>query len=681
MFSHYNDLGLALIPLKYGKKFPGFNGWDKFSSTLPTSKEIELWERSAGMSKMNFGLVLGEASGLMALDLDTDDKELLAMAPLSPVVKRGAEGETRFFRPCPGIRSAHPEGLDILWTGCQTVMPPSIHPDTGKPYVWLTPDTLENFDVKDLPVVDLSFVPEYVRIFEERYPELCQKTKGNPTGNGGRNNRLKDIAVAMLHRGEDNDTIAAELVKEDATHDVPLFTDQSEQYGAKTEAQIEQAALRMVRSIRKSTKTKVSFGQDISISTSSATKLKFKEYPKPGGILEKLANISNDMSPRELTSINLGGAIATMSTVIANRFRFGTIWPNVYILNIAETGAGKSWPQLCIKKVLIETLRTTMVRPAGSHSVAGLLRGLPKQRERLDVIDEVSSLFRRMGKDGSSFQQDLMEALCKLWSESNSYMGADVYATKDDDSCWNPCVSILGSTTPSGFTESVDRSSFSKGLIPRFLTFCEDGYGKPKNPTDVSKAVLSVADDIKLILKIPKPVDDSERDILGGPKYSPINIGPTEKADIEFARAIRLDYALKTEKADSELMKQLYNRGYEHICRLSMIHSVSSGVPTVSRESLEWGVETFEACMHNAASFFEEAATDGTKFDSLFNRIKSAVKRSGFMSSRDLQRKFTISKRELSELTTSLVSAEFLTPSFRMNGSQKIPGFDYLRDS
>ena len=35
--------------------------------------------------------------------------------------------------------------------GTQSVVPPTIHPDTGQPYHWLTPDTLEDTPLSDLP--------------------------------------------------------------------------------------------------------------------------------------------------------------------------------------------------------------------------------------------------------------------------------------------------------------------------------------------------------------------------------------------------------------------------------------------------------------------------------------------------------------------------------------------------
>ena len=56
-------------------------------------------------------------------------------------------------------------------------MPPTIHPDTGRPYHWLTPDTLE-----DTPLGDLPELPaEPVARLDAELGKLGL-TRENPTG-------------------------------------------------------------------------------------------------------------------------------------------------------------------------------------------------------------------------------------------------------------------------------------------------------------------------------------------------------------------------------------------------------------------------------------------------------------------------------------------------------------------
>jgi hypothetical protein len=91
------------------------------------------WEREFPTS--NIGLPLGGASKIVGVDIDTDDPILLErikkILPTSIVRKKGAKGETAFFRYA-GHTSRkfrlHPQGkpiVELLSDGNQTVLPGS----------------------------------------------------------------------------------------------------------------------------------------------------------------------------------------------------------------------------------------------------------------------------------------------------------------------------------------------------------------------------------------------------------------------------------------------------------------------------------------------------------------------------------------------------------------------------
>lgn len=177
--SNYRERGLSVLPCGPGTKFPGRHSpagwytatnWQQYCDRLPSRFEMECWDRwpDAGVC-----LALGRSSApsglqLVAVDIDTDDPievaAIRAVLPGSPVRKRGQKGETHFYlasvdvpnRPFnavddPSEPTRKRRMLDLLGHGRQTVLPPSIHPGTGEPYRWITLDTLEDYDVTDLP--------------------------------------------------------------------------------------------------------------------------------------------------------------------------------------------------------------------------------------------------------------------------------------------------------------------------------------------------------------------------------------------------------------------------------------------------------------------------------------------------------------------------------------------------
>lgn len=165
----YLDMGYSIMPVGPGTKVPGDfrdrrwrnrEGWTTFCERLPTHFDMLVWNMwpDAGVC-----VALGPASGwLVAVDLDHGSPEVRAaievLLPPSPVRKKGAKGYTAFYRGSPAIparvfRVNGQSVCEVLAKGRQTVLPPTIHPDTGQPYHWLTLETLEDTAVDELPVL------------------------------------------------------------------------------------------------------------------------------------------------------------------------------------------------------------------------------------------------------------------------------------------------------------------------------------------------------------------------------------------------------------------------------------------------------------------------------------------------------------------------------------------------
>src|SRR5712671_2564590 len=143
------ERGYAAIPIIPGTKKPGryfagmwigLSNWQRrFANGFPSSEDLIRWgEGNAGIG------VLGGYRGLIAVDVDTDDVVLrdaiMSTLPPSPVRKSGKKGETLFFHG-PGIKSQSWDidkrrVVDLIGPGRQTVLPPTIHPDIGRPYRW-----------------------------------------------------------------------------------------------------------------------------------------------------------------------------------------------------------------------------------------------------------------------------------------------------------------------------------------------------------------------------------------------------------------------------------------------------------------------------------------------------------------------------------------------------------------
>ena len=113
----------------------------------------------------NVGIATGAASGLLVLDVDPrhgGDVSLEALIdehgdlPVTVQCETGGGGQHYYFLLPEGVEIKNGAnvlgpGLDIRSTGGYVIAPPSIHPDTGRPYAWEWSGDPEEVEVAPLP--------------------------------------------------------------------------------------------------------------------------------------------------------------------------------------------------------------------------------------------------------------------------------------------------------------------------------------------------------------------------------------------------------------------------------------------------------------------------------------------------------------------------------------------------
>jgi hypothetical protein len=215
------DMGYHAMPAKPGEKVPGhfeagrwshMSRWQDWCSRMPPEFLHERWE---GWPDPGVCIAHGAVVGA---DVDTDRTDVAAavVAALghSPVRRRGRKGWMGYYRPGPGcedlgarVRWYHPDAystcedgrrswpplVELLLHGTQSVAPPTVHPDTGQPYHWLTPDTLE-----DTPLSDLPALPDDPAARLDAELGKLGLTRENPNGRA-RAPGLHELAQAGAH--------------------------------------------------------------------------------------------------------------------------------------------------------------------------------------------------------------------------------------------------------------------------------------------------------------------------------------------------------------------------------------------------------------------------------------------------------------------------------------------------
>src|SRR5262249_31198886 len=145
----------------------GLSNWQRrFNGGPPPATERERW----AVGGTGIGVVARPARHrLIAGAIDSGDPAIPAALrtgpPPPPPRPTRARGEPLFYYG-PGITQsqswniADKRVVDLIGPGRQTVLPPTIHPDTGAPYRWSGSESLEDLQPHELPALPSDIAEE-----------------------------------------------------------------------------------------------------------------------------------------------------------------------------------------------------------------------------------------------------------------------------------------------------------------------------------------------------------------------------------------------------------------------------------------------------------------------------------------------------------------------------------------
>ena len=224
----YWNAGIAVMPLRERMKEPFLLKWQGI--TLKTVQNAWL----TTYANCNIGLPLGHGTGFAALDVDTDDRGVMervwSLFGETPYLRVGKKGYAALYRTQGATKSKriHAEDgsmlVELLGDRTQLVLPPSIHPDTGKPYT-------SNVNLWEV-VNDLPTLPTNAgEILLENFGRKKRKSQRQPrTGGvavGGRHNDMASYLGSLRAKGiVDPSEIEALAHMRNATYEEALPADE-----------------------------------------------------------------------------------------------------------------------------------------------------------------------------------------------------------------------------------------------------------------------------------------------------------------------------------------------------------------------------------------------------------------------------------------------------------------------
>jgi hypothetical protein len=612
----YFEKNLTVIPLR--GKVPITKNWQRYCTEHIKEDVLVSWEK--GFKNANVGLPLGPSNNLIALDIDSDDPKVLKAAPLSPVVKRGKKGETRFFRyNGEASRKRHDLFYEILSLGNQTVIPPSIHPETKTAYTWTGMGDLLSADIDELPILD----GEFVKMLEDNRPSGGVEITPSDGSrcNHGSHTKLSAMLVAKIKDYETPETIVKELLEYDEKINpvVSYFICPSRKWRSKSR---ELNAYQFVlQDYEKHQKISLS---SIEIKPVEKPKEKRVMLPHLRGIGKEIFDYVYRTSYVKRSRFAFASSVSAIGTLASNKFHFNNTYSNLYSLIVSPSGGGKDRPQEFLSDLFYHTNLTNLVGIGVPQSPQAVVKPLPNFRERIDLIDEANGFFKNIGKQ-NHHQAGIANIYAELFTRAGKFYGG-MSALKHGDTplgqCYSPCISILAAMTVRGFRNAFNTSLVDEGLGGRFMYFIDDRYKEAEIFIDVE----DIPKDILTFARICRLKRYDEVDTSNDPHPTMIDFKNKWAKDAYKDIYSSIEKEKRGQYEDNSKIMALTSRSVENIKKLALIDCISTQLldddenMAITKDNLDWAYKVDCAHREVVEKFFDE-----NLHDSLNERIKETI--------------------------------------------------------
>lgn len=603
----YHDMGLSVIPDKFGTKIPAIKEWSRFCDELSSLDDIHQW--STTFSTSNIALCLGEASGIIALDVDSVDQKILdlivPLLPSSPLEKYGAKGFTRFFRysgeHTQTIKFNGEVVLELLSGGKKTTLPPSLHP-SGVNYKWVSEKTLLDVNAKDLPLFPPFLLANIESKLKLHFKDFDSKDKTHMTS--GRNNDLSKLCGVLIGNRTPINQAITELIKFDTEKNVPpLFSDPEEMMSTDKVTNALAFYSNHLQSVNnKHYKRSEEYEVPVMYIEENIEPGKSLKKAKPlkrsldaipaRGALKIIQSWILENSWIKQPAFAFSASLALFGTLGSRKYIFQGSTSNVYLLNIAPSGSGKDFPQQAIKEILSIVHADKLLGSGDYGSDAAIMDGLANNPVRLDVLDEAGGILKSITSSKAEYASKMADILAELYTTSTSkYLGRSL-SEGTKGSCYRPHVNILASTTPTGFSEGVSMKAIEKGLLGRFLVFNGDASTPATRIFKKSRIDVFTLESLKYLVN---HVPTEENLHVGDLPQLCDELTIDKKANDLLSTYFAEFDALRRNSKPTNNMLPIISRLYQQMIKIVMISAISRHemkTPNIDVGDVEFGYNT-----------------------------------------------------------------------------------------
>ena len=312
------------------------------------------------------------------------------------------------------------------------------------------------------------------------------------------------------------------------------------------------------------------------------------------GFIEQVMNYTLETAPYPEPTLAFCGALALQGLLAGRKVRDpADNRTNLYILGLANSGAGKDHPRKVNQRILLEAGLADCLGDTFA-SGEGIEDRLFIKPSALFQTDEIDGLMSKINLGRDARHEGIMNVLLKMYTSANSFYPMRVKAGKESGIIDQPSLTIFGTAIPKHYYEALSMKMLTNGFFARMLILesGKRGRGQEAVVRELPEAIKAIArwwaefspgnkrGNLANWHPIPRVVEHA-------PEAGALLKQFREHADNE--------YSLAEDNVDPAGMA-LWARANEKARRLALIHACSANHvdPQISAEAARWACSFVE---------------------------------------------------------------------------------------
>ena len=671
---YYAELGYPVFPCAPGAKTPLTE--HGFHDATTDAVQIESW----WSQRLNANIGIA-TQGLVVIDIDgsqngwlADDADKLLDLAAAPLAMTPRGGRHFVFR--------QPAGAN--WRCTEGQLAPNVDTRADGGYILVAPSVVAGSDYRWAPGMELDVGPARL---PEPPPWLAQllatssptlpRVAACPVGantipTGQRNATLAKLAGAMRRVGMSQSEITAALTHANADRCTPPVPQREVDRIAASVARYEpdQVAVALVEN---------HWEQLFAEPTSEASSINADPGAVPDELLHMPGFVGDIMTytletaPYPERSLAFCGAVALQSMLAGRKVRdVSDNRTNLFILGLANSGAGKDYPRKVNQRVLLEAGLPECLGDTFA-SGEGIEDRIFVQPTVLFQTDEIDGLMTKINLGKDARHEGIMNVLLKMYTSASSLYPMRVKAGKEPGVIDQPCLCIFGTAIPKHYYEALSLKMLTNGFFARMLILetGKRGEGQDAVVRDLPASIRSAAQ------WWAEFCPGEKRGNLAGWHPIPKVVEHTAEAGAllrTFRQQADREYSQAEDKGDPAGMA-IWARANEKARRLALVYacSVDRENPMITPDAVSWSCRFVEHQTRRMLFMAGESVSEND-FDARCKRLVATLRRwrdkfgDAWMPFWQINRRHPWSARDHDEVRTTLLNQRLIEYQERKTG-------------